>query len=67
MECTIITTAQGRVIEATTGYFAIKTRIKTEAWIEIERTDGKMESIASGTITGYAQATAATKRKVGFA
>lgn len=65
MEVTIITTADGRVTEAVTGYFAVKARLKTDAMIEVEKTDGTLKTIAAATITGYEQVKRAT-RKVGF-
>lgn len=64
MGTTIITTAQGRVIETTLGYFAVKARLKTDSMLEIEKTDGTLATIAAATVTGYEQR--AAKRKVGF-
>jgi hypothetical protein len=55
MDITIITTADGRVIETTTGYFAIKTRKRTDAEIEYDKADGTKGTIAAAAIIGYEQ------------
>lgn len=65
MEVTRIERGALGTIETTLGYFAVKTRLKTDAMLEVEKTDGTLATIAANTVTAFEQIK--TKRKVGFA